>query len=169
MLWWSGLLPRWVYVFFFLVWALVVRQLVRQLVYQVCYARYHVSFYLWLIGSVLKHCKVPKFYEQDCRHRNIKHNFKDFPSHYARPRSDLEGVGLTAPFDKTKNPHDIFINLDVSIETATRPKNSKVVALVKWLTKKGIEKIQEEHQQVIPDRDNQIKPIQYENTALQIE
>ena len=34
--------------------------------YQVCYARYHVSFYLWLIGSVLKHCKVPKYYEQDC-------------------------------------------------------------------------------------------------------
>ena len=23
----------------------------------------------------------------------IKHNFKDFPSHYARPRSDLEGGG----------------------------------------------------------------------------
>ena len=27
---------------------------------------YHVSFYLWLIGSVLKHCKVAKYYEQDC-------------------------------------------------------------------------------------------------------
>ena len=35
--------------------------------YQVCYTRYHVSFYLWLIGSVLKHCKVPKYYEQDRR------------------------------------------------------------------------------------------------------
>ena len=39
----------------------------RQLVYQVCYTRYHIWFYLWLIGSVLKHCKVPKYYEQDCR------------------------------------------------------------------------------------------------------
>ena len=38
----------------------------RQLVYQVCYTRYHVSFYLWLIGSSLKHCKVPKYYDQDC-------------------------------------------------------------------------------------------------------
>ena len=38
----------------------------RQLVYQVCYARYHVSFYLRLIGSVLKHCKVLKYYDQDC-------------------------------------------------------------------------------------------------------
>ena len=34
--------------------------------YQVCYTKYHVSFYLWLIGSVLKHRKVPKYYEQDC-------------------------------------------------------------------------------------------------------
>ena len=34
--------------------------------YQICYTRYHVSFYLWVIGSVLKHCKVPKYYEQDC-------------------------------------------------------------------------------------------------------
>ena len=31
------------------------------------YTRYHVSFPLWLIGSVLKHCKVPKYYDQDCR------------------------------------------------------------------------------------------------------
>ena len=37
----------------------------KQLVYQVCYTRYHVSFYLWLIGSVLKYCKVLKYYEQD--------------------------------------------------------------------------------------------------------
>ena len=25
----------------------------KQLMYQVCYTRYHVSFYLWLIGSAL--------------------------------------------------------------------------------------------------------------------
>ena len=31
------------------------------------YTRYHVSVYLWLIGSILKHCKVPKYYDQDCR------------------------------------------------------------------------------------------------------
>ena len=49
---------------FQLVW-----QLARQLVYQVCYNRYHVSLYLWLVGSVLKHCKVPKYYDQDRRFR----------------------------------------------------------------------------------------------------
>ena len=38
----------------------------RQLVYEVCYTRHQVSFYLWWIGSVLKYCKVPKYYDQDC-------------------------------------------------------------------------------------------------------
>ena len=44
----------------------VIRQLVRQLVYQFCQTRYQVSFYLWWTGSVLKYCKVPKYYDQDC-------------------------------------------------------------------------------------------------------
>ena len=35
--------------------------------YQVYCTRYQVSFYLWWIGSVLKYCKVPKYYGQDCR------------------------------------------------------------------------------------------------------
>ena len=40
----------------------------RQLVYQICYTRYYASFYLWLIGSVLKHCKVPKYHDHYCRY-----------------------------------------------------------------------------------------------------
>ena len=51
----------------FLIFPYFVRQLVRQLLYQVFYTRYHFSFYLWLIGSVLKHCKIPKYYDHDCR------------------------------------------------------------------------------------------------------
>ena len=45
-----------------------------------------------------------------------KNNFKDFPSHYTRLRSYLEVGGQTSPLGRTKNPHDIFINLDGSIE-----------------------------------------------------
>ena len=30
------------------------------------YTRYHVSFYLWLIGSLLENCYVPKYDDQDC-------------------------------------------------------------------------------------------------------
>ena len=37
----------------------------RQLVYQVCYTRDYVSLYLCLVGSLLKHSKVPKYYEED--------------------------------------------------------------------------------------------------------
>ena len=44
----------------------IVRELLRQLVYQVYYTRYHVSFYLWSIGCVLKHCQVRKYYEHHC-------------------------------------------------------------------------------------------------------
>ena len=67
------------------------------------------------------------------------------------------------------------------MEMAVRSKNLKKVALVKWPAKKGTEKIQEEHQQAIEEKDaalasltdhlqghdNQIKTIQYENVALQ--
>ena len=80
-----------------------------------------------------------------------------------------------------KNLHGIFINLDGAIEIAIRSKRTKAVELVKWLTKKGVEKIQEEHQLVIDEKDatlalinddlqeraNLIQAIQYENVGLQ--
>ena len=47
--------------------------------------------------------------------------------------------------------------MDGSIEMAVRSKKLKAVALVKWLTKTGIEKIKEEHQQAIEEKDNQIQ------------
>ena len=88
---------------------------------------------------------------------------------------------MTDPLGKARNPHDIFIDLDGSIEMAVRSKKPKAVPLVKRLTKKGIEKIQKEHQQVIKEKDaalalihddlrdcdNQIQAIQYEYVALQ--
>ena len=87
---------------------------------------------------------------------DIRHNFKDFPSHYTHPSSGLEAGSRTPALRKTKNPHDIFINLDGSIEMAVRSKKPKAVALVKWLNNKGIEKIKEEHQQAMEEKDNQI-------------
>ena len=32
---------------------------------------YHVLLYLWLIGSLLRHCKVPKYYVQDYRFNGV--------------------------------------------------------------------------------------------------
>ena len=40
---------------------------------------------------------------------------------------------------------------------AVRSKKPKAVALVKWLIKKGVERIQEEYQQAIAGRNNQIQ------------
>ena len=83
-------------------------------------------------------------------------------------------MGLTAFLGRTKNPHEILINLDSSIEMAVRSKKFKAVALVKWLAKKAIEKIQEEHQQVIEEKNvtiallnGDLKNCQYENVGLQ--
>ena len=71
---------------------------------------------------------------------DINNNFKDFLSQYTHPRSDLKGVGLTASLGRTKNPNDIFINLDGSIGMVVQSKKLKAVALGKWFTKKGMEK-----------------------------
>ena len=99
--------------------------------------------------------------------RNIGDTFNNFPSHYTHPRLEIEVEDLTASLGRTKNPHDIFIYLDGSIEMAVRSKKPKAVALVKWLSKEGVEKIQEEHQQAITDRDNQIKALELTNEKHQ--
>ena len=99
--------------------------------------------------------------------RNIRDNFKDFPSHYTRLRSEIESVVPYSPLERTKNCHDIFVNLDGSIEIAVRSKKPKAVTLVKWLSKKSVEKIQEEYQQAITDRENQIKALELTNEKHQ--
>ena len=101
--------------------------------------------------------------------RNIRENFREFLSHHACSRSEIEGVGVTYPLGQTKNSHDIFINLDSAIEIAVRSKKPRAVALVKWLTKKGIEKIQKEHQhqQAITGCDNQIQALELTNEKHQ--
>ena len=98
---------------------------------------------------------------------NIKNNFKDFPSHFTHLRSDIERDGQVSPLGRTKSPHDIFINLDGSVEIALRSKKPKAVAVVKWLSKKGVEKIQEEHQQAIEEKDNQIQALEHKNEKHQ--
>ena len=57
--------------------------------------------------------------------RNIRDNFKEFSSHHARPRSEIEGVGVTYPLGRTKNSQDIFISPDNAIEIAVHSKKPK--------------------------------------------
>ena len=105
---------------------------------------------------------------------DIKNNFKGFSSHYTHHRLNLNEVDLSSSLGRTKNPHDIFINLDGSIEIAVRSKKPNAVALVKWLTKKGMGIVQEEHQQTIEEKDatiaflnDDLKNREYENVGLQ--
>ena len=71
----------------------------REATHRVCYTRYHVPFYLWLIGCVLKHCKVPKYCDQDCsiyleflKQYPLKHC--NFVFHFARTRNERVKVTL---------------------------------------------------------------------------
>ena len=93
----------------------------------------------------------------------VKDNFKNFPSHYACTRSEIEGTCLTGPLERAKNSHDLFINLDGSIEMVVRSKKPRAKALVKCLPKKDVAKIQKEHRLAIADRDNQIQAIEFTN------
>ena len=50
----------------------------------------------------------PLFKKADLGHclgiENIKHNFKEFPSHYTRPRLDLKGGRLSSALGREKIP-----------------------------------------------------------------
>ena len=79
------------------------------------------------------------------------------PSHFMCKRQDTMGVWPTVPLSDMwgggKNPHDVFINLDGAIYIATNSKKEKAAALISWLVKKGVEKLQEEHQIQIEGKD----------------
>ena len=94
--------------------------------------------------------------------RNIRDNFKEFSWHHAYPRFEIEGIGVSETLGRAKSHHDIFINLNSAIE-----KKPRAVALVKWITKKGAEKIQEEYEQTITGCDNQIKTLESRNEEHQ--
>ena len=53
------------------------------------------------IETLFDEQNLPLFKRADLRKHlgieDIKHNFKDFPSHYTHPRSDLKGGGLLFP------------------------------------------------------------------------
>ena len=65
------------------------------------------------------------------------------------------------------NPHDAFVNVESTLELVVRSRKPKAVALVKWLTKKGVEKLQKDQKKAIEERDTRIQAIEYENVGLQ--
>ena len=69
------------------------------------------------------------------------------------PRLEIMGSVQNPSLGKRKNPHNAFVNLDSALEIAVRSRKPKAVALVKWLVKKSVEKLQEEHQIQTEEKD----------------
>jgi len=109
----------------------------------------------------------PKFKRADLgrylRIAKIAESYRDMAT---TPRHEL-GLVSNQSLKPGQNSHDVFVSLDSALEIVVRSKKPRAVALVKWLTRKGVEKVHEEHQLAITERDNQIQAIQYENVALQ--
>ena len=80
-------------------------------------------------------------------------NSMHIPSHFMCKRQDIKGVLRPVPQSGGKNPHDAFVNLDGAVYIATNSKKEKAAALISWLVKKGVEKLQEEHQTQIEEND----------------
>ena len=99
---------------------------------------------------------------------DIARNFKDIKT---TSRVEIMGQGQSLPQSGMrgggKNPHDAFVNVDGALEMVVRSRKPKAVVLVKWHTKKGVEKLQEDHQKAIEERDTHIQAIEYENAGLQ--
>ena len=81
---------------------------------------------------------------------DIARNFKDIKT---TSRLEITREEQSLPLGKHKNPHDAFVNLDSALEIAVRSRKPKAVALVKWLVKKGVEKLQEKHQIQTEEKD----------------
>ena len=107
-----------------------------------------------------------------------------------KSRSEIvaEGEHTIPSLGKSKNSHDAFVDLEAALEIVVRSKKPKAIELVKWLTRKGVEKVAEEHQKAIEEKQREIderdmqialldddltesqehaRQIEYNNTGLQ--
>ena len=66
------------------------------------------------------------------------------------------GVGSNYTLLEGQNDHDVFVDLDAALEIVVRSKKPKAVDLVRWLTRKGVEKVVQEKQREIDERDMQL-------------
>ena len=78
-----------------------------------------------------------------------------------RPRCQINGsvvsnVGSNYTCERSKHSHDVFVNLDTALEICIRSKKTKAIALTKFLVNKGVERVVEEHQKAIEDKNKAI-------------
>ena len=105
------------------------------------------------------------------RYRGILDIARIFKDIKTMSRLEIMGQGQPLPQSGMRggciNPHDAFVNVDGALEMVVRSRKPKAIALVKCLTKKGVEKLQEDHQKAIEEQDTRIQAIKYENVGLQ--
>ena len=86
---------------------------------------------------------------------DMRHSFENVAT---KPRSQLirqGGVGAPTLL-QSQNNHDVFVDLDAALEIVVRSRKPKAVELTKWLTRKGVEKVIQEHQKAIEEKDTQL-------------
>ena len=72
-------------------------------------------------------------------------------------RRDINyGAALNSPLLQGQNDHDAFVDLEAALEIVVRSRKPKAVELTKWLTRKGVEKVVEEHQKAIEEKQRAI-------------
>ena len=98
---------------------------------------------------------------------DIARNFKDTKT---TSRLEIIGQEQSLPLGKRKNLHYAFVNLGSALEIAVRSRKPRAVALVKWLGKKDVEKLQEEHQIQTDEKDAAIALLndEIENVSKQL-
>ena len=85
----------------------------------------------------------------------IRDSFTNFQAEFLKRREEILGAGSTGSLGRYKNSTDIFLSIDGAIEVAVRSKKPMASELARWLARKGVEKIQEEHQLAIEEKDHQ--------------
>ena len=85
---------------------------------------------------------------------NVKATYRDISTVSRKLLSN--GLISPHPLLQSQNDHDAFVDLEGALEIVVRSRKPKAVALTKWLTRKGVEKIAEENRKVISGKDMQI-------------
>ena len=62
-------------------------------------------------------------------------------------RVDSESIPL-----QRQNDHDAFVDLEGALEIVVRSRKPKAVKLVRWLVRKGMEKVTQEHQKAMEEK-----------------
>jgi len=93
----------------------------------------------------------------------------------------IQGCQAARHPTQSQNDHDAFVDLEAALEIVVRSRKPKAVEIVKWLTRKGVEKVVEEKQKAMEEKDTQlaflnddlteavelVKQLEYNNTGLQ--